>query len=124
MRDEILAKITQAQIDRFWARVSPTDENGCRLWTGAIGLKGYGNVVFWKSHENVHRAAYFFATGKWPEDMVLHRCDVRLCCEPTHLFTGTAKVNTQDMVSKGRAGWQRMDWSAITAKGAAKRKKK
>lgn len=34
--------------------------------------------------------------------MVLHKCDNRPCCRPDHLFLGTAKDNTDDMISKGR----------------------
>lgn len=38
--------------------------------------------------------------GLW----VLHRCDNPPCVRPEHLFLGTAKDNTQDMIRKGRAG--------------------
>lgn len=34
--------------------------------------------------------------------MVLHRCDVKLCCSPEHLFLGTQKENMDDMYAKGR----------------------
>lgn len=33
---------------------------------------------------------------------VLHRCDVPLCVRPDHLFLGTLKDNTQDMLTKNR----------------------
>jgi DNA invertase Pin-like site-specific DNA recombinase len=33
---------------------------------------------------------------------VLHRCDNRRCVRPDHLFLGTFKDNTQDMMKKGR----------------------
>jgi hypothetical protein len=34
---------------------------------------------------------------------VLHRCDVRRCCNPAHLFLGTKRVNLWDACMKGRA---------------------
>lgn len=43
------------------------------------------------------------AYGSIPAGMqVLHRCDNMLCTRLTHLFLGTAKDNTADMLWKGR----------------------
>lgn len=34
--------------------------------------------------------------------MILHKCDNRICVNPDHLFEGTAKDNTKDMLNKNR----------------------
>jgi uncharacterized protein YerC len=37
-----------------------------------------------------------------PDALACHSCDVRLCNNPSHIFEGTYKDNTQDMMTKGR----------------------
>jgi hypothetical protein len=55
-----------------------------------------------------HRMSWEMHFGPIPEGMlVLHHCDVRRCVRPDHLFLGTARDNTRDMIAKGRGFWQR-----------------
>lgn len=45
--------------------------------------------------------------GDIPDGLcVLHHCDTRNCCEPTHLFVGTKMDNFKDMIQKGRQKYQ------------------
>lgn len=93
--------------DAFWALVAPPNENGCRLWTGPQwgGREGerYGQYTDGRWTYYAHRFAYSVKKGPIPVNgRVLHKCDVRLCCEEAHLFLGTQKDNVRDMAEKGR----------------------
>ena len=92
---------------RFWAKVNRRGPEECWLWIGAKTrlARPYGS--FWHSPPrgsmHAHRFSYGLANSGLPESMmVLHKCDVRLCVNPAHLFLGTAKTNTMDCMAKGR----------------------
>lgn len=89
---------------RFWAKVNKTPV-GCWLWTGHIGADGYGRVYMGgPSHmERAHRASLFLSTGKLPDGVVMHSCDVRACVNPAHLSVGSQRDNVHDTIAKGRA---------------------
>lgn len=77
--------------------------SGCWLWLGRLNHKGYGVVRFRGKTWQAHRAMYADRVGAIPDGLfVLHRCDVRACVNPEHLFTGTNQDNMRDMVTKGR----------------------
>lgn len=53
---------------------------------------------------DAHRASWLVHRGPIPKGMqVLHRCDVKTCVNPDHLWIGTQKDNIADMMAKGRA---------------------
>ena len=83
-------------------RSVPIPECGCWLWTGSIAGTGYGDFRMGR-HYLAHRAAYEAFVGPIPKGMhVLHKCDVRSCVNPNHLFVGTNQENIIDSVRKGR----------------------
>lgn len=89
----------------FWKKVGPPDENGCRHWLNELSPKGYGDSTYKGWSTTAHRVAYFLAKGPIPDGhVVMHKCDVRSCCNPEHLEAGTQAQNLADMRAKGRAG--------------------
>lgn len=83
------------------------DADGCWLWTGETNCAGYGVVygreLYGKRQARVHRVSYEFHKGAIPPGLfVCHTCDVRSCFNPEHLYAGTSKENSRDMVERQR----------------------
>jgi hypothetical protein len=77
--------------------------DGCHRFTGAHDRGGYGRIWAEGIWYLPHRLAWSLAHGPIPQGMrVCHTCDQPDCCRVDHLFLGTAKDNTADMVAKGR----------------------
>lgn len=65
---------------------------------------GYGYFYLTGRPHRAHRVAWYIAHGTMPTANVLHRCDVRACCNHAHLFEGTQQRNLEDMRQKHREG--------------------
>jgi hypothetical protein len=64
--------------------------------------------AFRRTSTTAHRIAYREWVGPIPKgNLVLHRCDNRVCVNPAHLFLGTQRDNIRDMVKKGRDKFNR-----------------
>lgn len=91
-------------IQRFNAGVMKGRRDQCWPWKGCTNAAGYGRMSAGrKTQLKAHRVAWVIAHGQIPESIcVLHRCDTPACCNPAHLFLGTKKDNTKDMLQKKR----------------------
>lgn len=77
--------------------------SGCWEWQQSCSSRGYGKIGILGKSKHAHRSAYEEFIGPIPEGMyVCHKCDNPSCCNPEHLFLGTAKDNSMDRDSKGR----------------------
>lgn len=90
-------------IQRFWASVRIGAEDECWEWLGSRSQKGYGLAVHRDTTYHATRIAYALTTGDDPGDrLVCHSCDNPPCCNPRHLWLGTAQDNSTDCNRKGR----------------------
>lgn len=99
--DEVVLKSLLSKIDRI-------PISGCWLWTSSIMANGYGQIGYKGKNAYAHRVSWILHNGPIDNgEFVLHRCDVRCCVNPSHLFLGSSKDNMRDMISKGR---QNFNW--------------
>lgn len=92
---------------RFWSKVLKSP--GCWEWIAAKQHSGYGKFYCKKRLRLAHRVAYEMVHHvTLPRSAaVLHKCDVRSCVRPNHLFLGTQKMNMADASQKGRLRFRR-----------------
>ena len=92
-REELKPRLLRSFVER----------GDCWIWTGSSTKDGYGVLTIGRKQHRAHRVAYQEFVGDIPAgNVVCHRCDTPLCIRPEHLFIGSPKDNTQDMLAKGR----------------------
>ena len=79
-------------------------DSGCWEWAGVKDRDGYGVFGHHRGKQlRAHRASYTEHIGEIPDGAcVCHKCDNPSCINPDHLFIGSTRENTEDMIKKGR----------------------
>ncbi len=94
--------------DRLAARLDTSGgPDACWPWMGYRMPKGYGQIRVGGQDGRAgttHRVALELAIDRslTADEKACHTCDNPPCCNPRHLFAGSAKDNTEDSVAKGR----------------------
>jgi hypothetical protein len=90
-------------MEEFWERVEHRGPDDCWTWLGSTDKDGYGLWHKFANERRSNRITWTIENGPVPKGLfVLHHCDFPACCNPNHLWLGTAKDNTQDAIRKGR----------------------
>jgi hypothetical protein len=99
--------------ESFWARVGGDrcKHDACWEWQGAHNNTGYGTVAWHGNVYTAHRIAAWLVglvgspsapTESREPTHVLHKCDNRSCCNPSHFFLGSYAENQKDAYRKKR----------------------
>lgn len=92
--------------DRILEMSIPEPNSGCWLWLGSawrapIQLRPFLSVD--GASLGAHRVSLEAFKGPIPAGLcACHTCHNTLCVNPDHLYAGTKKQNTQDMMRAGR----------------------
>lgn len=92
---------------RFWSYVKVAESNECWEWTGARHQKGYGRIretAPSRFTKRAHIASLELKLGRTLRSglFALHTCDNTPCCNPEHLYEGTALDNARDAIDRDR----------------------
>jgi hypothetical protein len=93
----------------FWAKVKKG--RGCWEWQGSCNSTGYGSVAWGGKTYTAHRIAAWLVgsvtspaapISKRDKTHILHKCDNRKCCRPSHFFLGNYADNQRDAYTKAQ----------------------
>lgn len=93
-------------LEKAMRRIVRCDQTGCWLYNGWL-QRGYPTIIRRQNGAVRYHIAHRFFYEKLvepipPGKVLMHQCDTRNCCNPSHLSVGTQSENMRDMWAKGR----------------------
>jgi len=86
----------------FWKKVYCKGASDCWPWLATKDHGGYGQFNDGRQMTTAHRFAYYAIHGYLPEGLQInHKCNNPECCNPAHLYAGTASQNNYDRAAAG-----------------------
>lgn len=96
----------------LWSKVDVKTKDECWPWKGYVSGSGYGRLWIGDQGYYAHRVIFNLAnpnmielaapTNKKASGFLMHSCDNRICCNPSHLKIADLRENNRDCLIKGR----------------------
>jgi hypothetical protein len=87
--------------ERLLRHVTILSDSLCWLWEGCTDRKGYGYLNHYGKTLKAHRVSFeLFVEEILPGNHVLHKCDIKPCINPNHLYQGTNRDNVDDRLAR------------------------
>ena len=96
----------------FWNLLGDIETDECVDWPRPPGDRGYGQYRCLNKLWRTHVLSYTLTYGSVPKGkQVNHKCGRKICCNPKHLYAGSASDNMQDSIQHGT---HRNQWMGVT----------
>ncbi len=96
---------TQADVERFWAKIKVGGPDECWEWIAWRDRSGYGEIVIAGRKRRSNRVALQLFLGREISEGMgaCHSCNNPPCSNPAHLSEGTQRQNNAFRIQKGRS---------------------
>jgi len=108
LKIDIPRDVMQQQFDKL---SNKRGDDECWIW-GVTGRRDYeyGSFQYGGKTYRAHRISWALHFGEIGHKLVIcHKCDVKGCVNPKHLFMGSQGDNMRDKWAKGRQGQPRAE---------------
>lgn len=86
----------------IWKKIDKKGTRDCWFYTGGTFSGRYGRFSIKGASKLAHRVVYELVVGEIPPDQyVMHKCNNKLCCNPSHLTIGSNSENQRHASSSG-----------------------